>query len=69
MQMEQLQEKNNVVNKIVIKIPKKTEEEINALCKELEVKYADIVDHVSLETFGLIGPISITPPTNDTWWN
>ena len=61
--------KNNVVNKIVIKIPKKTEEEINALCKELEVKYADIVDHVSLETFGLIGPISITPPTNDTWWN
>jgi len=61
--------KNNVVNKIVIKIPKKTEEEINALCEELEAKYPDIVDHVSLETFGLIGPISITPPTNDTWWN
>ena len=61
--------KNNVVNKIVIKIPKKTEEEINALCKELEAKYHDIVYDVLLETFGLIGPISITPPTNDTWWN
>ena len=51
--------KNNVVNKIVIKIPKKTEEEINALCEELETKYPDIVDHVSLETFGLIGPAII----------
>ncbi len=61
--------KNNVVNKIVIKISKKTEEEINALCEELEAKYHDIVYDVLLETFGLIGPISITPPTNDTWWN
>ena len=61
--------KNNVVNKIVIKIPKKTEEEINALCKELEVKYPDIVDRVRLETFGFVGPAGITPPTNDTWWN
>jgi len=61
--------KNNVVNKIVIKIPKKTEEEINALCEELEVKYPDIVDYVFLETFGFVGPASITPPTNDTWWN
>ena len=61
--------KNNVVNKIVIKIPKKTEEEIKALCKELEVKYPDIVDRVRLETFGFVGPASITPPTNDTWWN
>ena len=61
--------KNNVLNKIVIKIPKKTEEEINALCEELEVKYPDIVDRVRLETFGFVGPASITPPTNDTWWN
>ena len=51
--------KNNVVNKIVIKIPKKTEEEINALCKELEAKYPDIVDHVGLETFGFVGPAII----------
>ena len=61
--------KYNILNEIVIKIPKKTEEEINALCEELEAKYPDIVDHVSLETFGLIGPASITPTTNDTWWN
>ena len=61
--------KNNVVNKIVIKIPKKTEEEINALCKELEAKYPDIVDYVFLETFGFVGPAGITPPTNDIWWN
>ena len=61
--------KNNVVNKIVIKIPKKTEEEINALCEELKAKYHDIVDRVRLETFGFVGPASITPPTNDTWWN
>jgi hypothetical protein len=61
--------KNNVVNKIVIKIPKKTEEEINSLCEELKAKYHDIVYDVLLETFGLIGPISITLPTNDTWWN
>ena len=51
--------KYNILNEIVIKIPKKTEEEINALCKELEAKYPDIVDHVSLETFGLIGPAII----------
>ena len=51
--------KNNVVNKIVIKIPKKTEEEINALCEELEVKYPDIVDYVFLETFGFVGPAII----------
>jgi len=61
--------KNNVLNKIVIKIPKKTEEEINALCEELKAKYHDIVDRVRLETFGFVGPASITPPTNDTWWN
>ena len=61
--------KYNILNEIIIKIPKKTEEEINALCKELEAKYPDIVDHVGLETFGLIGPASITPTTNDTWWN
>ena len=61
--------KYNILNEIVIKIPKKTEEEINALCEELEAKYHDIVYDVLLETFGLIGPISITPPTNDTWWN
>ena len=61
--------KYNILNEIVIKIPKKTEEEIDALCKELEDKYPDIVDHVGIETFGLIGPTSITPPTNDTWWN
>jgi|GEM_PF-3173338 len=61
--------KYNILNEIVIKIPKKTEEEIKALCEELKAKYPDIVDHVGLETFGLIGPISITPPTNDTWWN
>jgi len=61
--------KYNILNEIVIKIPKKTEEEINALCEELKAKYPDIVDHVGLETFGLIGPASITPPTNDTWWN
>jgi len=51
--------KYNILNEIVIKIPKKTEEEINALCEELETKYPDIVDHVSLETFGLIGPAII----------
>ena len=51
--------KYNILNEIVIKIPKKTEEEIKALCEELETKYPDIVDHVSLETFGLIGPAII----------
>ena len=51
--------KNNVVNKIVIKIPKKTEEEIKALCEELEAKYPDIVDRVGLETFGFVGPAII----------
>ena len=51
--------KNNILNEIVIKIPKKTEEEINVLCEELEAKYTDIVDHVGLETFGFVGPAII----------
>ena len=51
--------KYNILNEIVIKIPKKTEEEINALCEELEAKYTDIVDHVGLETFGFVGPAII----------
>lgn len=61
--------KNNVVNKIVIRIQKNTEDELKAICEDIKNKYPDTVEHATIEKLGLIGPTTNTMHTNDPWWN
>lgn len=48
--------KNNVVNKIAVRIQKNTEDGLKAICEDIKNKYSDTVEHATIEKLGLIGP-------------